>query len=780
MRKFTLPAGTTNRHKWHKDAAQAIGRVAATFNQVRQLYGVAGVDETSSLVSVFSYGVDDPKNPEAVALYEALGERFGWQITRENAADVAEAFREALPAARAGIPVEDNRRTPAQDAERAEQRKADEAARQAAAAEKAARVEALAAELRKQYPAALGPDCGKSGHARAAANFKAILQARGLRVSVKSDSFSMGNSVTADILTPDLPPAERDELQALADRFSYGTFDPMTDCSGYDHSDEGEAWEAVNGRAKYCRAEFTQSDENRAAILAFLQDRREDPAGAYQVYSGAHPLAGEFWAQWAETHAAPEPAEPAQGAGYSIEKHHHTKRGFDFWLVVLAEKVERDEFERLRDSCKAAGGWYSRKWGKTPGGFAFKEREQAGAWAVEEFGGNSPTPPPDPTKGPTKAPTKDPTTTRDGLPEKFRAMADKIADDVEAKRGDHLENTPKRQREGMARRIEADRLERTAQALRALADMHEAGDVPELLRGFTSKAAVYKALGVRTTSTGYYHIAATDEHSDESPEAAALWATLEGKSDEQREADRLRDLRAEVRGRKIPGYFPTPAELARDMVDRLNIRSTAPESWTLLEPSAGCGAILDEVEQLAAEPLTVVYEVNPTLCGILQAKGYDARPRDFLQEKPGEFQFDAVLMNPPFEKMQDVDHVRHAFEFLKPGGRLVAIMSPGPFFRDTAKARDFRGWLEELGAEVEEIEAGAFKESGTGVASRLVVIDKPIEDTGACGIVNNYDAEEIEEKCGAAICCDDPDCNDRKATPKGAGVPPQGGQMLLI
>ena len=138
MRKFQLPAGTTNRHKWHKDAAQAIGRVAATFNQVRQLYGVAGVDETSSLVSVFSYGVDDPKNPAAVALYEELGERFSWQITRENAADVAEAFREALPAARAGIPVEDNRRTPAQDAERAEQRKADEAARQAAAAEKAA------------------------------------------------------------------------------------------------------------------------------------------------------------------------------------------------------------------------------------------------------------------------------------------------------------------------------------------------------------------------------------------------------------------------------------------------------------------------------------------------------------------------------------------------------------------------------------------------------------------------------------------------------------------
>jgi hypothetical protein len=778
MRKFQTPAGTSNRHRWHKDAARAIGAVASTFNQMRQLYGVKGGDETESLVSVFSYGADEYKNPEAVAIYDALGERFGWQLTRENAAEIAEAFREALPDCRATIPVEDNRRTPEQDAEAAERRKAQEAERQAANAEKAERVEALAAELRKQYPAALGPDSGKSEHARAAANFKAILQARGLRVSVKSSSFSMGNDVRAQILTPDLNPGQRKEIDALADRFEYGTFDPMTDCSGYDHSDEGEAWEAVHGRAKYCRAEYTQSDENREAIAAFLREAGEPAEYGYQVYSGAHPLAGAFWEQWAETHKAPEPAEPAQGRGYSIEKHHHTKRGFDFWLVVLADRVDREEFERLRDSCKAAGGWYSRKWSSTPGGFAFTEREAAGAWAVQEFGGDDT--PPDPKPRDEVRQSED-----SRKAEKFREMADKLDQEVSAKRGDHLENTPKRQREAMSRRIEADRLERTAQALRALAVMLDAETLPAILRKYSSKKAIYSALGTRTDSQGYYHIADTGEPTDTSEAATALWSLIAGKSGDQEQADRLRDLRANVRGRKIPGYFPTPADIAGDMVDRLNIRSTAPESWTLLEPSAGCGAILDEVEQLAAEPLAVVYEINPTLCEILQAKGYDARPRDFLQEKPGEFQYDAVLMNPPFENMADVDHVRHAFEFLKPGGRLVAIMSPGPFFRDTAKARDFREWLHgtDKAAEVEEIEAGAFKESGTGVASRLVVIDKPIADTGACGIVNNYDAAE----------CDEP-----KATPqlpaldgmtplgakpkpeKDAGVPPQGGQMLLI
>src|SRR3546814_19124442 len=37
--------------------------------------------------------------------------------------------------------------------------------------------------------------------------------------------------------------------------------------------------------------------------------------------------------------------------------------------------------------------------------------------------------------------------------------------------------------------------------------------------------------------------------------------------------------------------------------------------------------------------------------------------------------FDAVIMNPPFDRGRDCDHVRHALAFLKPGGVLVAIMS---------------------------------------------------------------------------------------------------------
>ena len=84
-------------------------------------------------------------------------------------------------------------------------------------------------------------------------------------------------------------------------------------------------------------------------------------------------------------------------------------------------------------------------------------------------------------------------------------------------------------------------------------------------------------------------------------------------------------------------------------------------------------------------------------------------------------------MNPPFENGQDMDHVQHAFRLLKEGGRVVAIMSEGPFFRSDTKADSFRKWLAEVEGQSEKLPEGSFKDSfrSTGVNTRLVVIDKP-------------------------------------------------------
>jgi hypothetical protein len=82
------------------------------------------------------------------------------------------------------------------------------------------------------------------------------------------------------------------------------------------------------------------------------------------------------------------------------------------------------------------------------------------------------------------------------------------------------------------------------------------------------------------------------------------------------------------------------------------------------------------------------------------------------------------VMNPPFENKQEIDHIRHAFKFLKSGGRLVSVMSPSPTFSSDRKSVAFREWVEGLGGEIVELPEGSFKESGTGVSSKLVVLDK--------------------------------------------------------
>lgn len=89
--------------------------------------------------------------------------------------------------------------------------------------------------------------------------------------------------------------------------------------------------------------------------------------------------------------------------------------------------------------------------------------------------------------------------------------------------------------------------------------------------------------------------------------------------------------------------------------------------------------------------------------------------------------YDRIVMNPPFEDGQDAAHVRAVYEnLLAPDGRLVAVMSAGPFFRDDRRSREFRAWLDARGAEVTDLPAGAFLKSDrpTGVATKLVVIGR--------------------------------------------------------
>jgi hypothetical protein len=98
------------------------------------------------------------------------------------------------------------------------------------------------------------------------------------------------------------------------------------------------------------------------------------------------------------------------------------------------------------------------------------------------------------------------------------------------------------------------------------------------------------------------------------------------------------------------------------------------------------------------------------------------------RHEPGKihlpFVVDVFVMNPPFSRGQDIDHVRHAYNCLGEGGRIVSVMSERTFYASDKKATAFRSWFDEVCGQDEKLPADTFKESGTTTKTRLVTIDK--------------------------------------------------------
>lgn len=161
-------------------------------------------------------------------------------------------------------------------------------------------------------------------------------------------------------------------------------------------------------------------------------------------------------------------------------------------------------------------------------------------------------------------------------------------------------------------------------------------------------------------------------------------------------------------------FFETPSNIVDKMIELAEIK----EYDFLLEPNAGNGNIVDRIPK---GNIVYLCELNEKCCNILLEKGYIVDEGDFLQK---EYEVDKVIMNPPFSKHQDIDHILHAWDCLLEGGRLVSVVSESPFFRTDKKSVNFRQWLMENDARVIPLEEGTFKESGTMIRTRIIVVDK--------------------------------------------------------
>jgi len=315
--------------------------------------------------------------------------------------------------------------------------------------------------------------------------------------------------------------------------------------------------------------------------------------------------------------------------------------------------------------------------------------------------------------------------------ERLRNMAEKMTASAGTKLAGRETNTARKLKMAMSARREGHQLLRAAEYAETIAKALEKGELPESLSAWKpTKSNLLEIAAKRGTpvNNGFHgYLVDSNEFCDESAEAAAVRTLAESAKDgSQREAEarrqqqeRIRQMEAELQGCTIAGFFPTPSPIIDQMLDVANI---APEH-RVLEPSAGKGDIAEAIKAVQSKVFLDCIEFVPRLCDILGAKGLKHDCLDFLEWKRTEY--DRIVMNPPFENGQDIEHVRHAFSLLREGGRIVSIISCGPFFRSDRKAKGFRAWFDahDGNAWYKDLPEGSFKPA-TGVAAKLVVIDK--------------------------------------------------------
>lgn len=167
-------------------------------------------------------------------------------------------------------------------------------------------------------------------------------------------------------------------------------------------------------------------------------------------------------------------------------------------------------------------------------------------------------------------------------------------------------------------------------------------------------------------------------------------------------------------------FFETPDDVA-DWLVMLAGGINADD--TILEPSAGRGALIKAIHRACPSVMVECYELMPENREFLHSlNNVMLLDEDFTKDTVGSYT--KIIANPPFSGNQDIEHVRLMYERLEEGGTLAAITGPHWKLGSEKKCEEFRAWLDFIGGKTFEIGAGEFKESGTTIATVAVVIKK--------------------------------------------------------
>lgn len=182
-------------------------------------------------------------------------------------------------------------------------------------------------------------------------------------------------------------------------------------------------------------------------------------------------------------------------------------------------------------------------------------------------------------------------------------------------------------------------------------------------------------------------------------------------SEEQQRVQELKEvLNAPKECISSPTLYPTPDWLAAKVVELADIQP----GHEVLEPSAGTGNLLKVLPCVRPLGSVTAVEILQSAKPYLEPWADMVCTEDFLTCNGNLGQFDRIVMNPPFNQGADIQHIRHAQTFLKPGGKLVAICANGPRQQDTLKP---------LASYWEDLPEDTFKDAGTQARTALLVIE---------------------------------------------------------
>lgn len=180
-----------------------------------------------------------------------------------------------------------------------------------------------------------------------------------------------------------------------------------------------------------------------------------------------------------------------------------------------------------------------------------------------------------------------------------------------------------------------------------------------------------------------------------------------------------------VSAKKEFQFFQTPDVFGAELVAEVGIEA----GMTVLEPEAGQGALVRQILKVQPNQVVDCFELMSENQEIL-TRTFGANVNligpDFMADGiPSTRKWDRIIANPPFANNQDIDHVQKMYYLLAKRGVMISVMSPHWTFAQDRKCKEFRAWIERVGAVVREVEPGTFKESGTNVRTVVVRITKP-------------------------------------------------------